>query len=213
MVSHMARDDDTAVRSASAAPGSTSSSLLVQLKAGQPDAWQKLLDLYGPLVYYWCRKLGLQPADSSDVFQDVFSAVSANIVRFTYERGRGRFRGWLWTIARNKIRDHYRHGAAEAHGEGGTQWQRRMGEIPEQWPEPASSEEDCQQLTGLFHRGLSLVQAEFEERTWMAFWRVAIKQQEVAQVAAELGMSPAAVRQAKSRVLRRLRSVLGELLD
>ena len=53
--------------------------------------------------------------------------------------------------------------------------------------------------------------AEFEERTWQAFWRVTVEGQDTAEVAAQLGISANGVRQAKSRVLRRLREELGEL--
>jgi RNA polymerase sigma-70 factor, ECF subfamily len=206
-------DNHTATASAQDRPGSTSSSLLVQLKTGKPEAWQQLVDLYGPLIYYWCRKFGLQPADAADVFQEVFAAVAANIVRFVYERGRGRFRGWLWVIARNKIRDIERRRAEETLALGNRQSQPPITEIPEQWTEPPADDADSRQLTSLYHAGLSLVRAEFEERTWDAFWLVAIDRQEVSRVAQDLNMSAAAIRQAKSRVLRRLRAVLGEVLD
>ena len=60
------------------------------------------------------------------------------------------------------------------------------------------------------HRALELIRAEFEERTWQAFWRSAVEQQSTAEIAADLRLSPASVRQAKSRVLRRLRAILGD---
>ncbi len=34
---------------------STSTSLLRRVKARDPDAWQRLVNLYGPLVYRWAR--------------------------------------------------------------------------------------------------------------------------------------------------------------
>ncbi len=61
-------------------------------------------------------------------------------------------------------------------------------------------------------QALQLVRAEFENRTWEAFWRAAIEGQLPADIAADLGMSVQAVYKAKSRVLRRLRGELGELL-
>jgi RNA polymerase sigma-70 factor (ECF subfamily) len=63
----------------------------------------------------------------------------------------------------------------------------------------------------LFRRGLELIRREFEVRTWQAFWRTAVDGRATADVAAELGMSPGAVRVAKSRVLQRLRSELGDI--
>jgi RNA polymerase sigma-70 factor (ECF subfamily) len=53
---------------------------------------------------------------------------------------------------------------------------------------------------------------EFEERTWQAFWRAAVEEQDKAAVAAAPGMAPVAVRIAKSRVLARLREEAGELI-
>jgi RNA polymerase sigma-70 factor (ECF subfamily) len=61
--------------------------------------------------------------------------------------------------------------------------------------------------------GLDLVRAEFESHTWEAFRRVAIERQSSARVAVDLGMSIAAVYQAKSRVLRRLRQELDGLME
>ena len=64
---------------------------------------------------------------------------------------------------------------------------------------------------GLFGRALELIRGEFEERTWQAFWLTAVEDRAAGDVALELGMSPGAVRVAKSRVLRRLREELGEI--
>ena len=52
---------------------------------------------------------------------------------------------------------------------------------------------------------MELVQAEFEERTWSAFWRTVVEGRPTGDVADELDMKIASVYQAKSRVLRRLR--------
>jgi RNA polymerase sigma-70 factor (ECF subfamily) len=61
-------------------------------------------------------------------------------------------------------------------------------------------------------RALQLVQSEFEPRTLQAFWQSTVDGRSTADVAADLGMSPKAVRQAKYRVLNRLRHELDELL-
>jgi RNA polymerase sigma-70 factor (ECF subfamily) len=65
----------------------------------------------------------------------------------------------------------------------------------------------------LIHRALELIRAEFTTRTWQAFWRIVVDGQQTIDVAQELSMQPGAVRVAKSRVLRRLRQELGELLE
>jgi RNA polymerase sigma-70 factor (ECF subfamily) len=56
------------------------------------------------------------------------------------------------------------------------------------------------------------VRGDFEERTWQAFWQTAIEGQPPADLAGPLGMTPTAIRQAKARVLRRLKQEMGDLL-
>lgn len=190
---------------------STSLSLLRRVREQDPDAWRTLVDLYGPLVFYWGRRSGLSPADSADILQDVFAAVHVAIARFERDDRTGTFRGWLWTIARNKIRDHFRRTAGEAVASGGTDAGRRLGDVPDRWDEDSADPRDQSELTALFRRATDLIRSEFEPRTWQAFWRTVIDERPTDEVAGELGLAPNAVRQYKSRVLRRLRQELGDL--
>ncbi|HLJ97042.1 MAG TPA: RNA polymerase sigma factor [Gemmataceae bacterium] len=189
----------------------TSRSLLERVKADDPAAWDRLVTLYAPMVFHWCRRWDLQDQDVADICQEVFQAVVAHIGTFRKERKGDTFRGWLRTIARNKLYDHFRRLGQEGRGVGGTDAQRRFAELPAPQPEEedhtAAAEEHA-----LFSRALELVQAEFEIRTWQAFWRTAIEGQSAQDVAADLGMSAGAVRVAKSRVLHRLREELGDCL-
>jgi RNA polymerase sigma-70 factor (ECF subfamily) len=74
--------------------------------------------------------------------------------------------------------------------------------------------EDEQAEVGQLHRrAVEQVRGEFEERTWRAFWMTAVEGRSPADLAAELGMTPTAIRQAKSRVLRRLKQEMGDLID
>src|SRR5436190_956340 len=72
---------------------------------------------------------------------------------------------------------------------------------------------DAGATASLYRRALGILQADFEEKTWQAFWRAAVEGQPAAAIAADLEMSAAAVRKAKSRVLRRLRTELAGLID
>src|SRR6185369_6795684 len=82
----------------------TRASLLVQVRDGTNHvAWREFVQLYGPIVYGFARKRGLQDADAADLMQDVMRSVSAAIGRLDYDRSRGSFRGWLFTITRKKI--------------------------------------------------------------------------------------------------------------
>ena len=68
------------------------------------------------------------------------------------------------------------------------------------------------QLQQLTSRALAQVQSEFESRTWQAFWRSVVDGIATSEVAQELKMSEATVRQSRSRILRRLRQQLGDVM-
>lgn len=191
-------------------PAPTSTSLLRRVKAHAPEAWQRLADLYGPMVYGWCRRSGLQGEDAADIVQEVFSAVATHVAGFRGQRRQGSFRAWLRTITRNKIRDAIRRERHRLGAQGGTSAQQRLLQAP-QPPDPPSQSEPPEVEDALWRRGLELVRAEFEDRSWRAFWRVAVDGRSPAEVADELGMTLHAVYKAKSRILRRLRQELSDL--
>lgn len=188
---------------------STSTSLIQRVKSRDPAAWQRLVTLYGPMVYDWSRQTGLQSSDAADVVQDVFQSVSSGLANFQHGGAGHTFRGWLWTITRNKICDHQRRRAKGPDAVGGTDAYARLQGLPEELSESSAGPLGLGNR-GLVQRALEMVRAEFEERTWQAFWNVTIDEQRPADVAAELGMGVGAVYMAKSRVLRRLREELAE---
>lgn len=186
-------------------PSSISSALLDQIRSRRPDGWRRLVDLYGPTVYCWSRQLGLNDTDAADVVQEVFAAVAVGLARFRRDRPGDSFGGWLRTITRNKVNDHFRRRRGIPNAEGGTDAYRQLLEHPESFD--GSSIQTAKLCTdSLFaRRAMDVVRAEFEQSTWDAFWRIVVDGRSPVDVAESLGMSLAAVYQAKSRVLRRLR--------
>ena len=187
----------------------TSASLLCRVRTFDPAAWARLVDLYGPLVYRWCVRARLQPADAADVGQDVFAAVARTITRFRREREGDSFRGWLYTITRNKIRDRVR--ARRPTAVGGSAAQRDL----QQLPTPPDVEDDASGADRgyLIRRAVELVQRDFEPDTWAAFWRSAVDGQPADEVAAALGMTRNAVYLAKARVRKRLAEEFAGLIE
>lgn len=187
----------------------TSLSLLDRARRHDEPSWGRLVTLYGPLVEHWCRRGGANPEDAADLAQEVMLAVSQSLERFE-RRGPGSFRGWLRGIARHKLLDYYRRTEREAAAAGGSTALERLGEVPD--PQPGS-DEDADEMSGLYRRALDLIRGEFEERTWQAFWLTAVEGRDAPAAADELGTSPVAVRIAKSRVLARLRAEAEGLID
>src|SRR5437764_5198815 len=87
----------------------TSISLLERLRQpGEAEAWQRFVDLYTPLLYYWACRLGLQEQDAADLVQEVFTLLVQKLPDFIYNRQKS-FRSWLRTVLLNKWRA-YRRG-------------------------------------------------------------------------------------------------------
>jgi RNA polymerase sigma-70 factor (ECF subfamily) len=189
-----------------------SSSLLQGVKEGDKQAWERLVKLYAPLVYVWCRRAGMQSADAADVGQEVFQAVARKVTEFRRDRDGDSFRAWVRTITRHKLYDHLRrrrlqHLGKEEEGQTAPHAQSLSG------LEASSAEEDREELTLLYRRAVELICSQFEESTRRAFWAVVVESRPVAEVARELGMTANAVYLARSRVLRRLRFEFADLLD
>jgi RNA polymerase sigma-70 factor (ECF subfamily) len=159
-------------------------------------------------VYQWCRRASLRAEDAADVSQEVFRTVAARIADFRRSRPGDSFRGWLWTITRHKIGDHLRRLHRQPAAAGGSEAQLRLLDLPEQG---SAEEADPTEMTSLVHRALDLIRPEFEDRTWQAFWRATVEGHAPKDIAADLGVTPDAIRMAKSRVLRRLREELPDL--
>jgi RNA polymerase sigma-70 factor, ECF subfamily len=131
------------------------------------------------------------------------------VAEFRRDRPGDSFRGWLWTITRNKLHDRRRD--PEPSAVGGTGPQQSLEQVPEQLPD--SVEQVASYRSMMTRKALELIQPEFEDRTWRAFWRMAVDDRPAAEVAAELEMTAHAVRQAKYRVLHRLREEMDGLLE
>jgi RNA polymerase sigma-70 factor, ECF subfamily len=196
-----------------AEPSSISSTLLDRIRARRPEAWQRLVDLYGPVVYRWCRQLGVASVDAADTVQEVFAAVAAAAEGFRREAPGQSFGAWLRTITRSKVCDYFRRRRGLLDAEGGTAAQQRMLNVPESGDESLSASARLTPDSRFVRRALEVVRAEFEPRTWEAFWRVAVEGQSPNDVATRMQLSTAAIYQAKSRVLRRLRREISDLAE
>src|SRR5437667_2293010 len=87
-------------------------------------AWSEFVAIYAPLVYGFARKHGLQDADAADLTQDVLRAVAGAVGRLEYDPQRGSFRGWLFTIVRNQLRNFRSARARHEQGRGDTDAQK-----------------------------------------------------------------------------------------
>lgn len=184
-------------------------SLAVRLQENSAGAWAELVELYGPQVESWSASAGLKPAARADVAQEVFLAVHRGIGRFDSNRKGATFRGWLWRITRNAVLKAL--AGTEARGRGGSTAVQQLAAIPESWRSLSASEPpaNAKDTRLLVQRALAQIKPNIEPQTWEAFWQTTVLGGSSTEVARALGMTPAAVRKAKSRTLHRLRQQLG----
>jgi RNA polymerase sigma-70 factor (ECF subfamily) len=168
-------------------------------------AWGEFVELYAPLVYRLARKKGLQDADAADVTQDVLRTVVARADRFTYDPERGSFRGWLFTVAYNRLRKfaNARRRLGQGRGDAGPAVLDVQPARPEE-----SALWDQEYRDRLLEWAAGRVRDGFRESTWQAFWGTAVEGREPREVAVGLGISVGAVYIAKNRVLARIREVI-----
>ena len=182
-------------------------SLLRRAGQQQEGAWQRVMKIYAPLVYFWCRRKGLQQADAADVGQEVFVSVVRKLPDFQKREATAKdaFRAWLKTITHHKIIDHIRAKAGRAIADGGTDANQLMKEMSLDFGQTATNEMN-QERAILLSRIVETIHGEFSEQDWQAFYRTTAEQQSPADVAEDLGITRNQVYLAKSRILRRLRT-------
>src|SRR5690606_31872725 len=84
----------------------TRASLILRLpSADDAAAWREFVAIYEPFVYRFARRHGFQDADARELVQNVFLAVVKAVDRWQVDPNRGRFRAWLFKIARNQFLD------------------------------------------------------------------------------------------------------------
>src|SRR3954453_3243056 len=151
----------------------TRASLLVRLRDGRDaDAWGQFVRVYAPVVYGVARKRGLQDADAADLMQEVLRSVALAAGRLDYDPRRGTFRGWLYSITRNKVYNFLEGRRRHARGTGESNAHQRLEEHPGR--EADADDWDKEYERKAFAWAADRVRDEFQPSTWQAFWHTAV---------------------------------------
>ncbi len=189
----------------------TRNSLILRLPDKQDvQAWDQFVDIYQPLVFRLARSKGFQEADAHDVVQEVMVAVSRAVERWEPNLERGRFRDWLFRIARNLMINFLTRRKHQALGAGGSGLAQLLNEHPDSQLDQseASQEFDLEYRRELFLIAAERVRKEVRAQTWEAFHLTNIESNSVAVAAGKLGLTEGAVLVARCRVLARLRDAV-----
>jgi RNA polymerase sigma factor (sigma-70 family) len=171
----------------------TRPSLLIRIRdARDGPAWRQFEELYAPLIHGFARKHGLQDADAADLTQEVLRLVTRAVQDLDYDPRAGSFRGWLFTVVRNQFRKVVGRRRPHEQGTGDSHVQGLLEEQPA--PEADQSADwDAEYERRLFSYAADQVRDDFQDTTWQAFLQTALQGKHAKVVAADLGLTVAAV--------------------
>ena len=189
----------------------TRESLILRLPSSQDAlAWREFIAIYEPLIIRFAGRRGLQEADAREIAQNVLIAVAKSVDRWQPDRERGRFRAWLFRIARNQLINWISKQATQA-----SSARVLDGSALEQFPSEdyRAAEIELEYRREMFRVAAAQARDSFSASTWDAFWRTAVLAESVDSVAASLELSPGAVYIARSRVTSKIRDIIVQLED
>jgi RNA polymerase sigma-70 factor (ECF subfamily) len=183
----------------------TSSSLLIRVRdSGDAAAWREFVAVYQPLIVAYAIKQGLPAPAAHDAAQDVFIKLLKALPTFQLDRGRGRFRTWLWQVTFSAVVDRTRR-------------EGRRNRAERVWKERRATPEEPAEWRAMLHwrvmeHALKKVGADVSPKTWSCFDRHLRQRRPAAEVAAEPGVSVNSVYVNASRVLDLVRKARAELM-
>ena len=191
----------------------TSLSLLARIRqSDDSDSWNRLVELYAPLMRGWLRSYEVSGADADDLVQDVLTVVSQELPKFNHNERTGAFRSWLRRILVNRLQNYWRRRKQPPPAKGGSSLLEQLKQL----------EDDNSGLSRIWNeqhdrdviaRLIDLVRPRFQPKTWEAFRRQMFDGQKPGQVAADLGMTLGSVYMARNRVLAALRREADGIVD
>lgn len=173
----------------------TSTTLLNSLLEESTDqqAWRTVCDRYGPPIFRFARRQGLGEADADDVLSETLVTLFELYRGGRYDRGRGRFKTWVFGIAQNKVREARRRLRAP-----GAQAAGHLEDIQCETQDP---DFDADVERTMAWQCLEAVRMRVAPLTYQAFDLYVLKGRRAEDVARMLGIPTGAVYVAKSRVL------------
>ena len=188
----------------------TRHSLIVRLKGEQDElAWQAFVLQYESFLQRLAARQGVPERHVADVVQQILLTIAKSIDGWKDDGQQASFRRWLATVARNVVIKFMTRERKQAGGEGGTDTLELLNNVP--------AEPDAQQIKNYEHELISWaaeqVKQEFLPSSWAAFQATVIDKRPVAEVAAEMGVTPGSIYMSRSRIVARIKRKVDVVLN
>ncbi|MEM8911675.1 MAG: sigma-70 family RNA polymerase sigma factor [Planctomycetota bacterium] len=188
----------------------TRPSLIVRLAdTANQSAWWEFVDQYEPFLKHLVTRLGVPTRDVSDATQQVLMAIAGSVGNWKDDGGEASFRRWVSRVARNVVIRFMTRQRKQINGLGGSQALSLIAGQQED-TEPAMEQ---QYEYELILWAAQRVKTEFAEASWQAFFATMIEDQSVAETAQHLGVSPGSIYMSRSRIIRRIRQLVAEVMQ
>lgn len=188
----------------------TRASLIARLQGERNEcAWVEFVAAYEPFLMRLIERRGVPPRHVLDVTQQVLAAVARSVEAWRDDGDAASFRRWLNRVARNVVIKFMSRERRQPVPQGGTEMLGLLDNVPD-----AESRQQFQQYEyEMVVWAAEQVKGEFRETSWQAFWATLVEGRDVAEVAAELGVSPGSIYMSRSRIMARIRDKVRRILD
>jgi RNA polymerase sigma-70 factor (ECF subfamily) len=177
-------------------------------------AWVEFVRRYDPLIRRLCRGYRFDPETQEELCQRIWIELARRLRSYRFDPGR-RFRAWLAHLCRSRAIDLWRQRRAEAIRRGGALPASDLALVAAPTAGDLDEEADALRPALLLRadRVQQAVRARVDDRTWRVFWRIAVEEEPVREVADSVGLSYAAAFAAQKRARRMLREEAARLAD
>lgn len=188
----------------------TRSTLIVQLKSQQDEAaWWEFVRTYESFLQRLVERRGVPAMHVPDVTQQVLTAIARSIGSWQDDGQEASFRRWVNRVARNVVIKYMARERHHAGGQGGTEALQLLAEVPAEQDTTLAKQYEHELIVWAAEQ----VREEFLDSSWRAFWATMIEGREVAQVAEELSLSIGSIYMSRSRIKKRIREKVAEVLE
>lgn len=188
----------------------TRPSLIVRLAdSSDQSAWWSFVEDYEPFLRHMAIRQGVPPQHVGDTTQQVLIAIAGSVSGWKDDGQDASFRRWLCRVSRNVVIKFMSRQRRQTAGQGGTDAAMLIAHHPGE--SDATLERQYEHELIVWAAGK--VQSEFATNSWQAFWATMIDGQSVAEVAQSLSVSPGSIYMSRSRILRRIRETIDEVMQ